>query len=134
MHHSGRKYLGGAGFIAYYLLTEFMPGIDPLGPENKLVFALGPLTGVPLGGLRPPIQWAGITSDRGVAKSEGGGHWGAQLKRAGYDALIIEGKAKGPVYLSIDGAEASSETRVTSGDKIPNRLKRQSGVNSEIRE
>jgi len=53
-----RKYLGGAGFIAYYLLTEFMPGIDPLGPENKLVFALG-LLRVSLLEDAPAIQWAG---------------------------------------------------------------------------
>jgi len=42
-----RKYLGGAGFVSYFLLKELQPGIDPLGPENKLIFALGPVTGVP---------------------------------------------------------------------------------------
>ena len=45
-----RKYMGGTGFIAYYLLRELKGGIDPLGVENKLIFALGPLTGLTLGG------------------------------------------------------------------------------------
>ena len=45
-----RKYIGGAGFIAYYLYKELKPGIDPLGPENKLIFALGPMTGLTLAG------------------------------------------------------------------------------------
>ena len=44
-----RKYLGGAGFIAHYLLSETEKGLDPLGPENKLIFAMGPLTGILLG-------------------------------------------------------------------------------------
>ncbi len=102
-----RKYLGGAGFVAYYLLTEFKPGIDPLGPANKLIFALGPLTGIPLGGCARHTVGGKSPLTGGVAKSEVGEHWGAQLKRAGYDVLIIEGKAKGPVYLSIDAAEVS---------------------------
>ena len=45
-----RTYYGGWGFVAYYLLKELEPGIDPLGPENKLIVALGPVTGMPLGG------------------------------------------------------------------------------------
>ena len=45
-----RKYIGGAGFVLYYLWKELQQGIDPLGPDNKLVFALGPVTGVPLPG------------------------------------------------------------------------------------
>ena len=45
-----RKYFGGAGFVAYFLWKELSQGIDPLGPENKLIFALGPVTGVPLAG------------------------------------------------------------------------------------
>ena len=45
-----RKYIGGAGFVSYFLLKELQPGTDPLSPENKLIFALGPVTGVPLSG------------------------------------------------------------------------------------
>lgn len=102
-----RKYLGGAGFIAYYLLREVKPGSDPLGPENRLIFALGPLTGLPLGGCARHTVGGKSPLTNGLAKSEVGEHWGSQLKRAGFDALIIEGKAKRPVYLWIHGAEVA---------------------------
>jgi len=101
------KYLGGAGFIAHYLLTEINPGIDPLGPENKLIFALGPLTGLSLGGCARHAVGGKSPLTGGIAKAEVGEHWGSQLKRAGFDALIIEGKAKGPVYLHIHESEAA---------------------------
>jgi aldehyde:ferredoxin oxidoreductase len=102
-----RKYLGGAGFIAHYLLAEVNQGIDPLGPENKLIFALGPLTGLPLGGCARHTVGGKSPLTGGIAKAEVGEHWGSQLKRAGFDALIIEGKAKGPVYLHIHGGKVT---------------------------
>src|SRR5512136_908214 len=102
-----RKYLGGAGFIAHYLLAEVNQGIDPLGPENKLIFALGPLTGLPLGGCARHAVGGKSPLTGGIAKAEVGEHWGSQLKRAGFDALIIEGKAKSPVYLHIQGGKAT---------------------------
>ena len=102
-----RKYLGGAGFIAHYLLAEVNQGIDPLGPENKLIFALGPLTGLTLGGCARHAVGGKSPLTGGIAKAEVGEHWGSQLKRAGFDALIIEGKAKGPVYLHIQAGKAT---------------------------
>jgi aldehyde:ferredoxin oxidoreductase len=101
-----RKYLGGAGFIAYYLLTEVRPGIDPLSPENKIIFALGPLTGLTLGGCARHAVGAKSPLTGGIAKSEVGEYWGSQFKRAGFDALIVEGKAEQPVYLWIHNGEA----------------------------
>ena len=100
-----RKYLGGTGFIAYYLLRDVKRGIDPLGVENKLIFALGPLTGLTLGGCARHTVGAKSPLTGGIAKSEVGEYWGAQFKRAGFDALIIEGKAKSPVYLWIHNGE-----------------------------
>lgn len=102
-----KKYLGGAGFIAHYLLTEVNLGIDPLGPENKLIFAVGPLTGVPLGGCARHAVGGKSPLTGGVAKSEVGEYWGSQLKRAGFDAVIIEGKSKVPVYIHILGGEVA---------------------------
>ncbi len=102
-----RKYLGGAGFITYFMLKELRQGIDPLGPENKLIFALGPVTGVPLPGSGRHCVGAKSPLTGGYAKSESGGFWGAELKHAGYDAIIVEGKAKKPVYLWIHDGEAS---------------------------
>jgi aldehyde:ferredoxin oxidoreductase len=102
-----RKYFGGAGFITYFLLKELTPKIDPLGPENKLIFALGPITGIPLSGSGRHCVGAKSPLTGGYAKSEIGGFWGAELKHAGYDTIIVEGKAKNPVYLWIQDGEVS---------------------------
>lgn len=102
-----RKYLGGAGFVSYFLLKELQQGIDPLGPENKLIFALGPVTGVPLPGSGRNCVGAKSPLTGGYAKSEVGGFWGAELKHAGYDAIIVEGKAEKQVYLWIHDGEVS---------------------------
>jgi len=102
-----RKYLGGAGFIAYFLWKELKPGVDPLGPDNKLIFAAGPVTGVPLPGSGRHCIGAKSPLTGSYSKSEVGGFWGAELKHAGYDAIIVEGKAEKPVYLWIQDGEAS---------------------------
>ena len=96
-----RKYLGGAGFVAYYLLTELQAGIDPIGPDNKLVFAAGPLTGIKLSGSARHCVGAKSPLTNTIAKAEAGEFWGVELKYAGFDAVIVEGKAEKPVYISI---------------------------------
>ena len=101
-----RKYIGAAGFIAYYLYKELKPGIDPLGPENKLIFALGPVTGTLLPG--NDRNCVGAKSPLGgIIKSEVGGYWAAELKHAGFDGIIVDGKAEKPVYLWIEDGEVS---------------------------
>jgi aldehyde:ferredoxin oxidoreductase len=101
-----RKYLGGAGFVIYLLWKELCPGIDPLSPDNKIVFALGPLTGGPLPGGGRNCVGAKSPLTGGIAKSEVGGFWGAELKRAGFDAVIIEGKSPKPAYVCVHDGEA----------------------------
>ncbi len=96
-----RKYIGGEGFVAYYLLKELKPNIDPLGPENKLVFATGPITGVSIAGAGRNSVGAKSPLTNGFGEAEVGGYWGAELKRAGFDAIIIEGKAKNPIFIWI---------------------------------
>ena len=101
-----RDFVGGNGFAAYTLFNELKPGIDPLGPENILIFATGPLTGTafPSSG-----RWAAYakspltTAIWGEAHS--GGQWGPELKYAGFDAIIITGRAEKPVWLWIDDGE-----------------------------
>jgi aldehyde:ferredoxin oxidoreductase len=100
-----RMYIGGAGFIAYYLWKELKPGVDALGPENKLIFALGPVTGLALAGASRNCIGAKSPLTGGIAKSEVGGFWMAELKRAGFDAIIVEGKAEKPVYLWVHDGE-----------------------------
>ncbi len=102
-----RQYVGGAGFVGHFLLKEQRAGVDPLGAGNKLVFAAGPLTGVLVPGTDRFCAGAKSPLSRGLAKSESGGYWGTELKRAGYDAVIIEGKSPKPVYLWIHDGEAT---------------------------
>ncbi len=96
-----RTYMGGWGVIAYYLLKEMAPGVDPLGPDNLLVFAPGVITGAPLGGSGRHAIGAKSPLTGGFGAGEAGGFWGAELKRAGWDAIVVTGQASGPVYLWI---------------------------------
>jgi aldehyde:ferredoxin oxidoreductase len=96
-----RRYLGGRGFIVHTLLREVSQKIDPFGPENKVIFALGPLTGHPFAGSGRNSVGCKSPLSGGYGESEAGGYWGAELKRAGYDGLIIEGISNKPVYIWI---------------------------------
>jgi aldehyde:ferredoxin oxidoreductase len=96
-----RKYIGGRGFGAYILFNELKPGVDPLGPENKLVVATGVVTGIPCpgnSGLNVMAK-SPLTGIWGEATAKG--HFGPELKAAGYDALVVEGQAETPVYIWI---------------------------------
>jgi len=96
-----RTYLGGWGIIAHYLLKELMPGVDPLGPDNLLIFAPGVITGIPAGGSGRHAVGAKSPLTGGFGGSEAGGYWGTELKRARWDGIVISGQAKKPVYLWI---------------------------------
>ena len=100
-----RRYLGGWNIIADVLLKEVPAGADPLGPENKLIFAPGVLTGLPVSGVSRNAVGAKSPLTGGFGAAEVGGNWGAQFKRAGFDALIVEGAAEKPVYLWIKDGE-----------------------------
>jgi aldehyde:ferredoxin oxidoreductase len=96
-----RDYIGGRGLADRYLYAEMDPAIDPLSPANKLIFATGPLTGTPVPcGARYMVVTKGPLTDA-ITTSNSGGHWGPELKFAGYDMLIVEGKSPHPCYLYI---------------------------------
>jgi aldehyde:ferredoxin oxidoreductase len=94
-----RRYLGGWGFIGYYLLKEVPRGADPLGPDNILIFATGPVTSHPAAGNGRNAVGCKSPLTGGFLSSEVGGFWPAEFKKAGYDALIVEGVSPKPVYL-----------------------------------
>lgn len=96
-----RRYFGGRGLIAYFLLRELSQGIDPLSPLNKLIFACGPLTGAPIDGSGRNSIGAKSPLTGAYGEAEVGGFWGAEFKRTGLDAMIIEGKAERPVYIFV---------------------------------
>jgi len=96
-----RTYLGGTALVGYYLLKEVKPGIDPLGPDNKLIFTSGVVSGVPVAGAGRSGAGAKSPLTGGWGDGQAGGFWPAEIKRAGWDAIIIEGKADSPVYIWI---------------------------------
>jgi aldehyde:ferredoxin oxidoreductase len=107
-----RRYGGGRGFIAHYLLKHAPKGADPLGPDNVLIFAPGVLTGAPVPGVGRHSVGAKSPLTGGFGESESGGFWGAELKRAGWDAIIVYGASPTPVYLWIN--EGAVEIRDAS--------------------
>ncbi len=96
------KWVGGRGFAAKILFDEVPPGTDPLGPDNKLVVALGPIAGVPA----PNTGKAVVAAKSPLTGFYGDGNLGtrvsSQLRKAGYDALVVEGKAERPTLLYIE--------------------------------
>ncbi len=101
-----RTYVGGRGMVGYYLLSELARGVEPLSPENVLVFAAGPLTGAAVSGQGRNGAGAKSPLTGGFGNAEGGGYWGAELKRAGLDGIIVTGRADRPIYLWIHDGRA----------------------------
>ncbi len=102
-----RKYLGGRGLGTAMMAREVDPAVDALSPDNKLMIMTGPLSGnpAPTGGRYMVITKSPLTGT--IASSNSGGYWGAELKFAGYDGIIVEGKASEPVVLKIEDDEVS---------------------------
>ena len=97
-----RAYLGSRGLASKYLVEEIDPKVDPLSPANKLIWATGPLTGTmaSTGGRYTVVTKGPLTG--AIACSNSGGYWGAELKMAGWDMVIFEGRSPKPVYLLIN--------------------------------
>lgn len=109
-----QDFIGGAGFGIKYLFDEVKGGADPLGPENKLIFASGPLSGtsVPCASRMAVTAKSPLTGAVGMALT--GGYFPVELKFAGYDALIVEGKAAAPTYVWIK----NGDVRFRSAKKV----------------
>ena len=113
---------GGAGVLAARLLLEGTPpGIDPLGPENLLIFANSAVSGYPLAGMVRHVVCAKSPLTEGIGEARVEGPWGIALKRTGYDALVFHGAADRPTGLLIDdGAvtlfDASPQWGLTTGE------------------
>jgi aldehyde:ferredoxin oxidoreductase len=142
-----RLYPGGKALAAYLLLKNLPRAADPLGPENVLALAEGLLTGAPLSTATRFTAAARSPLTGGYGESEAGGFWGAELKMAGWDAIVVTGRSARPVYLEItddaaelrDGAhlwgrdpeEVQAAVRGEVGDKLARVL--QIGLGGENR-
>jgi len=115
-----RDYLGSRGLASRYLYEEMDPAADALDPQNRLIFATGPLTGTmaSTGGRYTVVTKGALTN--AIACSNSGGYFGAEVKFAGYDMIIIQGKAAHPVYLMIndDKAEILDARNFIWGDTV----------------
>ncbi len=101
-----RKYMGGSAMGNYYLLKNTPPGADPLGPENTLSLMVGVVTGAPFSGQSRVTATAKSPVTNLIGDSQSGGFWPAELKRAGFDGIVIHGRAARPVYLWVHDGEA----------------------------
>jgi aldehyde:ferredoxin oxidoreductase len=109
-----KDYIGGVGFGLKYLYDEVPGGVDPLGEDNKMIFAPGPLSGTssPCTSRMSVVTKSPLTGVVGASTS--GGHFPVELKFAGYDALIVEGKSEKPVYIHIN----NDQVKIRKADMI----------------
>ena len=101
-----QDYLGSRGLATKYLVSEIDPRVDPLSPDNKMIMATGPLTGTmaSTGGRYTVVTKGPLTG--AIACSNSGGFFGAEMKFAGWDMIIFEGRAPKPVYLFVENERA----------------------------
>ncbi len=116
-----KQYIGGTNIIGYYLNKEVSGDADPLGPENKIIVAPSVITGSPVPGTSRFSVGAKSPLTEGFGKSEAGGFFGPELKFAGYDAIIVEGKSAEPCYIAIhnDKVEIKSAKHLWGKDTGP---------------
>jgi len=100
-----RLYIGGSMLGAYLMFDEIKPDLDPLSPEAPLAFVSGPLTGTSGPAVGRSVVCAKSPATAAWGESNIGGHLGPQLRAAGVDALIVRGRAQGPVYLWIEDGQ-----------------------------
>jgi aldehyde:ferredoxin oxidoreductase len=96
-----RLYPGGSSLATYLLLQEMPGGVDPLGPENLLVFATSPLANVPIAGVSRLCVTAKSPLTGAIGDSQSGGFFPAEMQKAGWDAIIFRGQSPCPVYLYV---------------------------------
>ena len=101
-----RRYMGGSALALYYLLQEMSGGADPLGADNVLVLAVSVVTGAPISGQSRLTAAAKSPLTGAVGDSQAGGFFPAELKFAGFDAVVIKGQSPRPVYLWIHDGQA----------------------------
>ncbi len=112
-----KDYIGGRGLGVRLYYDSVNPEIDPFSEENPLIFTTGPLTGIaPMSGRHAAVSKSPLTGT--ILDSNSGGNWGKEMKYAGYDALVIEGRAEKPVIIKIDDNEVQVESTNLWGEDV----------------
>ena len=96
-----RTYLGGGALATYFMLRDLKPGVDPLGPDNLFIAMTSVINGLPMSGANRYTVAGKSPLTGGFGEAEAGGYWGPELKRAGFDGIIVHGRAQKPVYLFV---------------------------------
>jgi aldehyde:ferredoxin oxidoreductase len=127
-----RMYIGGACLGAYYCLKDVRAGTDAYAPENILVFSISAVVGAPISGSARHCVTSKSPLTGGIASSEAGGFWGPELRFAGFDAMVIRGRAPSPVYLWVHDGECE----LRDASRIWGRLtgEAQDAVRQELRD
>ena len=113
-----RLYPGGSTLGLYLALQEMEPNVDPLAPENLLIFSVSVLTGLPISGQSRLVITTKSPLTGTIGDSQSGGFFPAHLKINGYDAIVFRGKAEKPVYLYIDGDQVSLRDATGAWGKV----------------
>src|SRR5438876_8975943 len=103
-----RKYLGGGALAAHLLLRDLKPGADPLGPDNVLVLMTSVINGLSLSGTNRYTAAAKSPLTGGYGESEAGGWWGPELRAAGWDGVVLRGRAESPADLWLQAGQGES--------------------------
>ncbi|MBI2200898.1 MAG: aldehyde ferredoxin oxidoreductase, partial [Armatimonadetes bacterium] len=101
-----RRYLGGGAMACYFLLRDLKADAGPFSPDNLLAFTTSVICGLPLSGTNRFTAAAKSPLTLGYGESEAGGWWGPELKAAGYDAVLLHGRASKPAYLFVHDGKA----------------------------
>ena len=125
-----RRYLGGGAMSCYYLLKELNPKIDPLSADNMLIVMTSVINGTNISGANRYSAAAKSPLTGGYGESEAGGWFGPELKAAGFDGVIIQGKAEKPVYLWVNDSEAEIRDAGKYWGKLSGEV--QDGLEEEI--
>ena len=125
-----RKYLGGGALASYFMLRDMKPGIDPLGPDNLLIFMTSVINGLPLSGANRYTAVGKSPLSGGYGEAEAGGYWGPELKRTGFDGVIVHGKAAKPTYLFIHDGECEFHDASNYWGKLAGEV--QDGLEEEL--
>src|SRR3989449_2875162 len=106
-----RKYLGGGALACHLLLRDMPAGVDPLGPDNMLVFMTSVINGLSLSGTNRYTAAAKSPLTGGYGESEAGGWWGPELRAAGFDGVTVRGRSEKPTYLWIKDSQVEVRDR-----------------------
>jgi aldehyde:ferredoxin oxidoreductase len=125
-----RKYLGGNALSAHFLLRALQPGVDAMSPENLLIFMTSVINGLPLSGANRYCAAGKSPLTGAFGASQAGGYWGPELKAAGFDGIVVHGRAACPAYLFVHDGDCEIRDATRYWGQLSGEV--QDGLEAEI--